>query len=453
MSRDKWVDFFTEARIPLGAAKQYAKAFDDNRISTDMLMDLNKDYLRDMGITILGDIIAILKHAKQVQAQLTTEQDTIKTRPVVTKATSNATDNQQPSGDKPARKVRIAASTFPGAAVGEANPEKADSKPASKVKQRLGPPNTISFEKPKAPPPPTKAAAAPTTKVAPKPTSSLPKPIPMPVDVFDRLGPADEGRPALTAPNRIVIDNRSPPTQPGRAPPNARVVIDRKPPPPTTNEGSNKNKKYVLVSKLTDGRKVQEILKPDDPRIQKLGVTKKLVLPPGALKRATSSPALPRKEVGSPSSTKRSRITGPGDSDSDRNVMREPRSSMASRLGPRISGGSGGDGPVARGRVARTQDDEDAVKVVKKPRAARISAPPRKYEDPIHSGEARSIFSKRPSVPTTSRQSSGGGGMYSATPPKPQRKRIEWNEDDGSSSGDSRNVHDRIGYPKSRTSF
>ena len=43
-SKERWVEFFTEARIPPGAAKQYAKAFDDNRISTDMLMDLNKVY-------------------------------------------------------------------------------------------------------------------------------------------------------------------------------------------------------------------------------------------------------------------------------------------------------------------------------------------------------------------------------------------------------------------------
>ena len=91
----------------------------------------------------------------------------------------------------------------------------------------------------------------------------MPKPLPMPVDVFDRLGPAEEDKPSLTPPNRIVIDHRSPPTEPGRAPPNARLVLDRNS-PAASKEGSNK--KYVLVSKLKDGRKVQEILKPNDPR-------------------------------------------------------------------------------------------------------------------------------------------------------------------------------------------
>ncbi|XP_045148779.1 uncharacterized protein C19orf47 homolog isoform X1 [Echinops telfairi] len=69
MATSQWIQFFKEAGIPPGPAVNYAVMFVDNRIQKSMLLDLNKELMNELGVTVVGDIIAILKHAKVVHRQ------------------------------------------------------------------------------------------------------------------------------------------------------------------------------------------------------------------------------------------------------------------------------------------------------------------------------------------------------------------------------------------------
>eukprot|EP00048_Salpingoeca_helianthica_P016100 m.230449 g.230449 ORF g.230449 m.230449 type:complete len:276 (+) comp18023_c0_seq1:41-868(+) len=65
MAAFAWKTFFLDAGIPPSHAESYAMVFEDNRISQDMLEELNKEVLIDLGVTLVGHQIAIQRHAKK----------------------------------------------------------------------------------------------------------------------------------------------------------------------------------------------------------------------------------------------------------------------------------------------------------------------------------------------------------------------------------------------------
>lgn len=69
-----WVKFFKGAGFSLDVATKHAVVFSNNRIKPDMLPDLDKPSLKEMGITLMGDMIAILRYAKKVVEETTCER-------------------------------------------------------------------------------------------------------------------------------------------------------------------------------------------------------------------------------------------------------------------------------------------------------------------------------------------------------------------------------------------
>ena len=60
-----WLQFFLDANVPAEESKEYAKIFVGNRMTEELLSEITKDTLRELGIPVLGDILAILRHAKK----------------------------------------------------------------------------------------------------------------------------------------------------------------------------------------------------------------------------------------------------------------------------------------------------------------------------------------------------------------------------------------------------
>ena len=59
-NRKDWENFFQKTGIPEDTSKTYAKSFKNNHVTEIFLPELTKEFLNDLGITMIGDILIIL---------------------------------------------------------------------------------------------------------------------------------------------------------------------------------------------------------------------------------------------------------------------------------------------------------------------------------------------------------------------------------------------------------
>lgn len=63
---EQWKLFFTEADIPVLETQTYVKTFVDNRIIQKALSDLSREYVADLGFSVIGNILGIIRHCKAI---------------------------------------------------------------------------------------------------------------------------------------------------------------------------------------------------------------------------------------------------------------------------------------------------------------------------------------------------------------------------------------------------
>ncbi|XP_063716341.1 uncharacterized protein LOC134843925 [Symsagittifera roscoffensis] len=95
-----WGNFFKEAGLPPSVCANYAVLFIDNRMKKSMLPDINKEILHELGIRAVGDVIAILRHAKLIYSEIQPLSHSKK------KETSSSVMGQQITASKDALKDR-----------------------------------------------------------------------------------------------------------------------------------------------------------------------------------------------------------------------------------------------------------------------------------------------------------------------------------------------------------
>ena len=98
LSAEDWKQFLKEAGIPAEEAKKYAKTFHDNRIQKPE--DLSRDILKELGVTVIGDAIAITRAA--------TSSKSNRANP----ATSDAKSHFKPKIDLPRIKSQMTTAEF-----------------------------------------------------------------------------------------------------------------------------------------------------------------------------------------------------------------------------------------------------------------------------------------------------------------------------------------------------